>query len=291
MRCTLSLLFFFILIFSSANELSIKKLESENLENLLEVQKFLISGGEPKTEKSFQELSRRGVKVIVSVDGAIPKVDLAKKYGMQYVHIPTGYNMLSKHILLSIKALAKKVDQKLYIHCHHGKHRGPTVAAVFLIEKNVCTNEESLKLLEEAGTGKQYKGLWASVEKFVEQQVIEPLPELVSISKVDSMVESMAKIDRLYDNLRASYDLGWQPLPNNPDFSAVHGALIMKEFLRESGRAIKGSDPEQYKLFLESEKIAEALEESLVGENKGSSGKLLKNLKQSCIKCHKKFRD
>ena len=65
---------------------------------------------------------------------------------MQYVHIPTGYNMLSKHILLSIKALAKKVDQKLYIHCHHSGMGGQAVAAIFLIRKTSAQTEESLKL-------------------------------------------------------------------------------------------------------------------------------------------------
>ena len=288
----ITLLFFLLIsITSNASELAIKKINSENLENLLEVQKGLLSGGEPKTEKSFKELSQRGVKVIVSVDGAIPKVDFARKYGMRYIHIPIGYDELSEETLLSIKSLAIEVDEKLFIHCHHGRHRGPTVAAIFLMEKEVCQNGQSLKLLEKAGTGEQYTGLWSSVKDHVIQKADKPLPELLEVAQVDSMVESMAKIDRLYDNLKASKNLNWQALPDNPDFSAVHGALIMKEFLRESARTLSDSDTEQKKFFTESENIAALLENSLKTNNRNAANKHLSDLRKSCIKCHKKFRN
>ena len=36
--------------------------------------------------------SRLGVKTVISVDGAKPDVDLAKKHGMRYVHLPHGYD-------------------------------------------------------------------------------------------------------------------------------------------------------------------------------------------------------
>src|SRR3712207_3553770 len=62
------------------------------LHNFLPVSSQVYCGGEPEGEEGFQTLARLGVTMIVSVDGARPKVALARKYGLRYVHIPIGYD-------------------------------------------------------------------------------------------------------------------------------------------------------------------------------------------------------
>ena len=62
------------------------------IENIHPLTPQLISGGQPKGDAAFSQLAEMGVKTIVSVDGAKPDLELAKKHGLRYVHIPIGYD-------------------------------------------------------------------------------------------------------------------------------------------------------------------------------------------------------
>ena len=63
------------------------------IENIHPLTPQLISGGQPKGDVAFSKLAEMGVKTIVSVDGAKPDLELAKKHGLRYVHIPIGYRL------------------------------------------------------------------------------------------------------------------------------------------------------------------------------------------------------
>ena len=78
-----------------------------HLQQLIQLTQRIYSGGEPHVEQSFAELKRLGVRTIVSVDGAQPRVDTAKKYGLAYVHIPIGYDGIHSHAGLSIAKLMR----------------------------------------------------------------------------------------------------------------------------------------------------------------------------------------
>src|SRR5258706_10041968 len=70
----------------------LKKLPARHLPNALQVHPQVISGGQPEGEAGFVELKGLGIKTIISVDGAKPDVEMAKKYGLRYVHLPHGYD-------------------------------------------------------------------------------------------------------------------------------------------------------------------------------------------------------
>ena len=105
------------------------KLGSEHLPNSYRVTEKMISGGQPDGEAGFRELRDLGVKTIVSVDGAKPDVELAKKYGLRYVHLPHGYDGISDVRLKELAKAVRDLPGTIYIHCHHGKHRSPAAAA------------------------------------------------------------------------------------------------------------------------------------------------------------------
>ena len=103
------------------------------LHNLIQVTGQMYMGAEPKTEAAFQQLAELGVRVIVSVDGARPHLELAKKHGMRYVHIPIGYDGFSPEAAKSFTRAANELGDIIYVHCHHGKHRGPAGAAAICL--------------------------------------------------------------------------------------------------------------------------------------------------------------
>ena len=62
------------------------------LSNVVAFHDGFYSGSAPAGDAGFDSLSSLGIKTILSVDGAMPDVELADKYGMRYVHLPIGYD-------------------------------------------------------------------------------------------------------------------------------------------------------------------------------------------------------
>ncbi len=120
------------------------------------------------------ELAKLGVKTIVSVDGIAPNVEAAKKYGMRYVHVPIGYDGIDESAQALLTRVATDIKGTIYIHCHHGKHRGPAAAAIVCRVDDGRPAEAAMIILEKAGTGKEYPGLWRDVEQFTKPT--GPLP-------------------------------------------------------------------------------------------------------------------
>ena len=279
-----------LLFTTSAKDLNLKVEQSDTFEVLIRVSAKVYSGSQPDSESAFQELKKLGVTTIVSVDGAKPNTKMAERYGLRYIHIPIGYGELEENDSLSLAHVAK-LDEVLFVHCHHGKHRGPAAVAVIMIDKGSCTNEEALQILHKAGTGKSYKGLWESVRSKKKTPQDQRLPKLVPIAKVESITESMAAIDRIYDELKASSAISWEVPEGKPDFSASQQALILKEALRESGRLLNNDDAKFRSFFHASEAIAGKLQSALKNNDLKDASILLQHLKKTCVDCHKKYRD
>ncbi len=64
------------------------------IQNLKQVTPTILCGSQPESPASFEALARRGIKVIISVDGAQPLIEEAHKHGLRYVHVPIGYGKI-----------------------------------------------------------------------------------------------------------------------------------------------------------------------------------------------------
>jgi hypothetical protein len=254
----------------------------------------MYSGAEPKTEAAFKELAKLGVKVIVSVDGARPKVDLARKHGMRYVHIPIGYDGFEAEAAKLFARAADELDQKMYVHCHHGKHRGPAGAAAICVAKGDVGNSIALKILEKAGTSKGYAGLWRDVEGYQRPAAHEDLPELVSVAEVGSLAAAMAQIDRASDNLKLCQAADWQTPTDHPDISPAQEALLLKEGFRETNRQLDETKDygERFGEWMkEAERTAAQLEVALKEDDKASVITNFAKVQHQCQQCHNQYRN
>ena len=207
-----------------------------HLHNLMQLTGRVYSGGEPHGQVAFAELEKLGVKTIVSVDGSRPQLELAQQYGLQYVHIPIGYDGVSDEAGKSIARLIQDGQGPIYIHCHHGKHRGPAAAAIACIASGAANSEEALEVLRRAGTSESYSGLWRDVENYTPPAADVQLPELVAVAEVGSMATAMVQIDRAKDNLALAKAAHWSAVAERPDIVAAQEALILRETLHETGR-------------------------------------------------------
>ncbi|HZW11399.1 MAG TPA: sulfur transferase domain-containing protein, partial [Phycisphaerales bacterium] len=130
------------------------------LHNVFAVSKGVFSGSGPESEEAFASLAAMGVQTVVSVDGARPEIELAHAHGMRYVHVPIGYDGMGPEQVLGVAKAIESMPGPVYVHCHHGKHRGPTAAAVALVALGRMTNAQAAQFMKEAGTGQSYPGLW-----------------------------------------------------------------------------------------------------------------------------------
>ena len=122
---------------------SVHLLKAEGIENFYQLTGRIYSGSAPDCEPAFAELKARGVKTIVTVDGAKPDVETARRYGIRYVHLPIGYDGVPTNQAIRLVKAAETLPGPIYVHCHHGLHRGPAGAAVICMGTEGWTPEQA----------------------------------------------------------------------------------------------------------------------------------------------------
>src|SRR5688572_2963573 len=182
----------------------IKSISTTNIHNTFQLTTNVFAGSSPDNEASFAELVRLGIKTIISVDGGKPNVELARKHGMRYVHIPHGYDGIGTNLQAQLVKAAQMAPGPVFVHCHHGLHRGPTAVAVICMANNGWTSSQAETWLKAAGTGSNYVGLYQTVREFRPPTAapLNALPsELPETIKVSGLVEMMVAIDERWNHL------------------------------------------------------------------------------------------
>lgn len=268
------------------------------MHNVHAITRRMIRGSQPETEADFAELAKLGVKVVVSVDGARPDVASARKHGLRYVHVPMGYDGPSRaEQVLLYKAFAT-LEGPFYVHCHHGKHRGPAACAVGLLGVEGWTPEQVTAELTLAGTARKYEGLYAFPAQF-ERPTAEELAaapaELPEVARVPGLTEAMVLVEKHWEHLALVKKAGWKPDPAHPDIRPKHEATILAQRYREMARLdeVVKAKPGLQHMTEESEKAAWDLAEAL-GANPVDSARAqvaFERIERSCLECHQAYRD
>ena len=273
-------------------------LESTNCHNLFRVSSRILSGSQPEGEAAFEELARLGVRTIVSVDGAQPDVEAARRHGLRYVHLPFGYGGIPTNRISELAKVAATLPTPIYVHCHHGKYRGPAAVAVMCLAQEGWTPARAESWLRQAGTASDYSGLYAVVLEFrmpspSEMAGVKELPETASPSTV---VAAMVEMDTHLENLKMAQKNGWKSPTSHSDIAPSQEAVLLWEQLRELGRhADTANRPPAYREKLaaseeEANRIRGILRESS-GADSRSKDAAFGSLLQSCSICHKAFRN
>lgn len=281
----------------------IQPLQALGIHNLFALGTNLYSGSSPEGSEGFAALARLGVKTVISVDGAKPAVELARQHGLRYVHIPLGYDGISASNQVLLAKIRSTVTGPFYIHCHHGKHRGPAAAAILSLANGTWTPEQANDWLRTAGTGTNYVGLFRSVREFQRPTSGElgaassTFPE---VSPVSGVVEWMVRIDTHWDRLKAARVGGDRELGKPGETALAHDALMLAEAMRETRRLAESErkGAEFVNWLRDSEEEAGRAERWLReldgGGNKQARHDVdmsLDAIARSCTRCHKSYRD
>jgi len=192
----------------------------------------LYSGSRPQGTVGLQSIHRLGVRTIISVDGAVPNAAGAKVLGMRYIHLPMKYDAPQRSRIIELAVATELGMQRgpTYIHCHQGKHRSATAAALAIIALDWSDPATMLARLSVSGTSIHYEGLWDAVAN---AQVIDAternavLHHFQSAIHPSGMVESMIAAEAVIEDLNKIKNAGWIAPENHPDLvpSAVASAL------------------------------------------------------------------
>jgi protein tyrosine phosphatase (PTP) superfamily phosphohydrolase (DUF442 family) len=260
------------------------------IENLRKLSPTIYSGGEPVGDAAFSKLAEMGVKTVVSVDGIRPDIEAAKKHGLRYIHIPVGYEAVNPEARAALTRVVRDVQGPVFIHCHHGKHRGPAAAAVACMAAGDMTHEQALEYMKGAGTGAEYQGLWADVREFKPLAADAKLPELVEAAKTRPLAAAMSALDRPWDVVKASSAAAWKA-NDDPKKSPKHQSLLLWEGLVESRRTLDGSDATLEAYMDEAVKNADELRQALDANRLDAASAAYKKVETSCTKCHTDYRN
>ena len=269
-------------------------LDQSPVDKMLKLTDELYSGAEPKTDEAYAELARLGVKTIVNVDGATPKLDMAAKYGLEYIHIPIGYDKVAPEEAAAMVRVMRERQGPFFFHCHHGRHRGPAAAAIALMESTGCSAEEGIQVLVEAGTSEGYPGLWRDVRNFQSPAADAVLPELVAVAEVSDLEAAMAKLDRTWDEMKLIQKAGFLSTAEHPDLDPHNVARILRESIEASAHM---TDPQLAADALYQEEMKKALEgaralEAALNEDRLADAQApFDVVRLSCKACHIEFRD
>ncbi len=267
------------------------------LHNLHPIGTKLISGAAPDGDAAFDELASMGVKTIITVDGATPDVQRARARGIRYVHIPITYAQVNTAQQLEIARAVRDLPGPIYLHCHHGMHRGPAAAASAAVLLGEVSPQQGVDFMKLAGTAPQYQGLYACVASATaaSAQAINAAPaDFPELRRADGIVASMVETDIAHDNLKAIKAAGWKVPQHHPDLvpAAEAGRLTDNLRLGHQDPICKqwGDDFEQQ--MLSAIRAASALEQSIVA--RATSTQLdsdWKLVSASCKDCHAQYRN
>jgi len=272
-------------------------LPSTYVHNLFRASTNVFSGNSPDSDAAFAEIAKLSVKTIISVDGGKPLVDLARKHGMRYIHLPIGYDGVPSNRVAELTKAAQTAEGPFYVHCHHGLHRGPAAVAVICEATGGWTTNQAVGWLKQAGTSPDYSGLYRSAMEFrlPEAAALARIVELPEVAKTSSLVEAMVAIDEECARLKEAQKTGWKNIPNQPDIVPAHTATILWEHFKEMVRLNDTAKrPDDYRIKLAaSEKAADQFRALLRDSKSDTAARdaAFKSLGQTCGACHQAYRN
>lgn len=267
------------------------------LHNVLPLTPKVTSGSVPQTDADFAELKAMGIRTIISVDGATPDVERAHRYALRYVHLPIGYDGMTPQRRMELARAIRDLPGPIYLHCHHGMHRGPAAAAAAAITLGELTPEQGIAFLQTAGTSPNYRGLYAVVRTAVvasPDQLNATCCDFPEIAPIPGFVAAMAEAQEVYDRLALIRDAGWCTPAEHPDLVPLAEAGRLEGLLRAMLDDPETAEhPAGFAAHLaEARELAQELEDGLsihAPQPELTAG--LAQIGRSCKECHTQYRD
>ncbi|MDA1194687.1 MAG: hypothetical protein O2894_05840 [Planctomycetota bacterium] len=271
------------------------------LSNVIRLSPQVLSGSEPLEESAFKRLAALGVKTILCVDGKAPDVATAQRHGLRYVHVPIQYSGMEPGELARIAKTFRELPGPFYVHCFHGKHRGPAAAAVGRLVLDGASREQVLGEMVACGTSGTYEGLYRVIASgdMPSAQLTASLAWPFEASHAFRGVRGgMVVMTRPYDNLELMQAGGFVVDPEHPDVDPVNEAAAVVQHVRRMAALpeVTGK-PADYRAWMQAMvEAADSFHAALAAGDPSEAGRAETSrrfdvLAQTCADCHKPYRN
>ena len=209
------------------------------LHNVYRLSDTIISGSEPHDEEALAQLAAWGVRTVISVDGKAPDLEGAAKSDLTYVHIPLRYSGMSDEQISQMAKSFRELEAPFYVHCFHGKHRGPAAAAVGRVALDGLDREVAIAEMRQwSTTASKYEGLYSSVATSripsAEETAVFDFDFTPSHS-FDGIRDGMIRMTRVFDDIKLVRKAGWKTDPAHPDLDPLQTATQLAQYFRACG--------------------------------------------------------
>jgi protein tyrosine phosphatase (PTP) superfamily phosphohydrolase (DUF442 family) len=272
--------------------------EFEGLHNVYHLSESVVAGSEPHGAAALRALADMGIKTVISVDGKAPDAAAAAAFGLRYVHVPIQYKGLSDGEIADLAKTFRELDGPFYVHCFHGKHRGPAGAAVGRMVLDGAPRQTVIaEMRQYCGTSAKYEGLYrdvatARIPTADETRALEfdfptaKLPRgvvgvMVNVSRANDLIEELAKRDFAAD-------------PAHPDVDARNEAVTLRQAFEAALELdeVKNGPADFRGWFEDARDGARTLSEALQREDGLADARLgWAAVQQSCTACHLVYRN
>jgi hypothetical protein len=270
--------------------------ELSGLENVALLAPGIISGGEPVGHEGYASLRGLGVRTVVSVDAVPPPADLARSMGIRVVHLPIGYDGVPSDVAVAMAKVLAEAEGPVYVHCHHGKHRGPAALVAGAVCAGIVDHAEADAFMTLTGTSKSYAGLWSDVAS---TEALDPLElaaaevDLPERADVGGYAGAMSLVSRANDRVKLVIDNGWAIPDDHPDLAPGSDLGLIYDLLRslrEDPDAL-AYGAEHKRMLEDSIAAAQAAERAHESGDLDAAAAAFKGLAASCKACHVVYRD
>jgi protein tyrosine phosphatase (PTP) superfamily phosphohydrolase (DUF442 family) len=276
--------------------------EEPGLHNVYGLSDTIVSGSEPHGEEAFQKIKEMGVKTILSVDGKVPDEALARKYGMTYVHVPIQYRGITDEEIAKIAKTFREKRPPFYVHCFHGKHRGPAAAEIGRIALDGIPRDQALAEMRQwCGTSETYEGLYKTIAQASIPTALESRAYPFSFPAahpIEGFRTGMIDAARNDDNLKLLSKRKWQADPAHPDVVAQEEATQLADTLERCAKLDSvASKPQDFREWMADSVTASAALRDALRVMKGGStspsvaDQAYKELTAACNSCHAAYRN
>jgi hypothetical protein len=222
---------------------------------------------------------------------------------MRYVHVPIQYSKVTPEEMIRIAKTFREMEPPFYVHCYHGKHRGPTAAAIGRMAIDGASRERALAEMRQwCGTSEKYLGLYRDIAR-------SPIPtaeacrDLVwnfpARAELEGYRHAMVEAARAFDHLKALSKHDWRPYPEHPDVDARNEAAKLAQIMGQAAELERVTlAPKDFQGWSKdgaawSRKLHERLTALAEGDAaaRGPVDEAFRAVKRSCTDCHAAYRN
>ncbi len=273
-----------------------KGIDLPGLHNVVTYSPNTIGGSQPEGAEGLQSLAAMGVKTIITVDGAVPDVEGARRLGIRYVHLPISYDTVTRERQLQLAQAVTSCDGPIYMHCHHGKHRSSAALGSALVVCGALTPEQAKERMQASGLAKDYTGLWEAVATAEARDPtslrVDPA-SFPSITQVTGMVATMSEIDQVFDLVKQAQQAGWRPPQDHPDLVPTKETQRLAKLFASLATDSESTQlPDDYQTLLgRAIDAAKQLDAAVQAGDATRAADLMTAMNKSCKQCHVVHRD